>query len=121
MIEVLEGLPDNVVAFVAKGRETRRDYDQVLIPKVVEALGRHEKIRCYYELGSEFSGMDSGAIWEDVRVGFAHLSHWERVAVVTDVDWIRFAISMFRFLVPGEVRVFGADEASAARHWISET
>jgi len=120
MIEVLKGLPDRVVAFVAKGRVTRRDYDEVLIPKVSEVLGRHEKIRCYYELGPEFSGMDPGAVWEDAKVGFAHLARWERVAVVTDVDWVRFAISIFRFLVPGEVRIFSSSEASTARHWISE-
>jgi len=120
MIEVLKGLPDNVAAFVAKGRLTKKDYDEVLIPKVDEILAQHKKIRCYYELGSGFSGMDPGAIWGDVKVGFAHLARWERVAVVTDVDWIRFAISMFKFLVPGDVRIFAIGDASAARRWISE-
>jgi hypothetical protein len=120
MIEVLKGFPDNVVAFVAESRVTKRDYDDVLIPTVSQALARHKKIRCYYELGSAFSGMDLGAVWEDAKVGFTHLARWERVAVVTDVKWVRLAISMFRFLMPGEVRVFNTDEASAARPWISE-
>jgi hypothetical protein len=50
MIEVLQGFPEDVVAFSAKGRVTRRDYDHVLIPKVREALAGHKSIRCYYEL-----------------------------------------------------------------------
>lgn len=119
MIEMLEGFPDGVVAAVAKGRVTKRDYDDVLIPAVAAALGRRQKIRCYYELGAQFSGMDTGAVWEDFRLGIESLSRWERVAVVTDVEWIRLAITLFRFLVPGEIRIFPTNEATEARRWIA--
>ncbi len=119
MIEMLEGFPESVVAAVAKGRLTKRDYDETLVPAIEAAFKRREKVRCYYELGREFSGMDAGAAWEDFRVGVAHLSSWERVAIVTDVDWIRLAMNAFRFLVPGEIRVFPTGEASEARRWIT--
>ena len=119
MIEVLEDFPENVVAFAGKGRVTRNDYDAVLIPEVKRALSRRKKIRCYYELGPEFSGMDSGAAWEDFKVGIEHLTRWERVAVVTDVNWIRLSMNVFRFLMPGEIRIFGTNEASEARHWVA--
>jgi hypothetical protein len=119
VIEMLEGFPENVVAAVAKGRVTRRDYDEVLVPAVEAAFRRRARARCYYELGREFSGMDAAAIWEDFRVGFGHLSGWERVAVVTDVDWVRLAINAFRFLVPGETRIFPTSEAAEARRWIA--
>ncbi|MGO9057741.1 MAG: STAS/SEC14 domain-containing protein [Candidatus Binataceae bacterium] len=52
-------------------------------------------------------------------MGVEHLSRWERVAVVTDVDWIRHAVYVFRFLMPGEIRVFAVSEAAAAREWIT--
>jgi len=119
MIEMLRGFPEGVVAAVAKGRVTRSDYDQILVPAVEKAFSRRQKVRCYYELGQEFSGMDAGAAWEDFRVGFAHLSGWERIAVVTDVDWIRLAINAFRFLVPGEIRIFTTTETAEARRWIA--
>jgi hypothetical protein len=119
MIEILEGFPDSVVAFSAKGRVTKRDYDEVLIPEVKEALGRRRKIRCYYELGPEFSGFDAGAMWEDFRLGIESFLRWERVAVVTDVDWIRAAVNVFRFLVPGEIRTFGMHESAEARSWVA--
>lgn len=119
MIEIIEGFPLNVVAAVAKGRVTRRDYEEVLIPAVEKALDRHAQIRCYYELGSAFSGMDPGAMWEDFKVGIGHLTRWQRVAIVTDVDWIRTAVNTFRFLLPGAIRVFGTAEASIARSWIA--
>jgi len=121
MIELVDGLPDSVVAFSAKGHVTRKDYEDVLIPKVKEVLGRQGKIRCYYELGTAFAGIEPGAAWDDFKLGFEYLSRWERVAVVTDVAWIRLAVNAFRFLVPGEVRVFAAAQAAEARLWISET
>ena len=34
------------------------------------------------------------------------LSKWKRCAVVTDHDWLRHAIGMFRFMMPGEVECF---------------
>ena len=119
MIEVLTGFPDSVAAFAAKGHVSKEDYDNVLIPKVKEILGRRKKVRCYYELGPEFSRIDPGAAWEDLKLGLEHLSRWERVAVVTNVDWIRIALNVFRFLVPGEMRVFATNEASEARRWIT--
>ena len=120
MIEELSGFPDNVVAMVARGRVSRSDYERVLIPRVSQALGRHARIRCYYELATD-AGFDAGAVWEDFKIGLEHLSRWERVAVVTDIDWIRMAANVFRFLVPGEVRIFPADQATQARGWIGET
>src|SRR5215469_16946320 len=106
MINEIEGFPDSVVALMAKGQLTKQDYDQVLIPKVEAAMERHRKIRLYYELGSQFSGIDAGAAWEDFKVGVEHLTRWERAAIVTDVDWIRHMVDAFRFLMPGQLRVF---------------
>ena len=119
MIEILQGFPEGVVAAIAKGQVTRKDYDEVLIPAIEAAFERRQKVRCYYELGRDFAGMDAGAMWADARIGFGHLSGWERVAVVTDVDWVKLAINFFRFLVPGEIRLFPSSEAAEARRWIA--
>ena len=118
MIEMVEGFPDNVVGILAKGEVTRKDYLEVVIPAVEKALKRNAKVRLYYELGSEFTGIDLGAEWEDFKIGIEHLSRWERVAVVTDVAWIRHAVNAFRFLMPGEFRVFTTGQTSGARKWI---
>jgi hypothetical protein len=98
---------------------TAEDYDRVLIPAVERALARHDRIRCYYELGAEFAGMAAGAVWRDFTVGIEHLARWERVAVVTDVDWIGHAVNAFRFLMPGAVRVFPTAAQADARIWVA--
>jgi hypothetical protein len=119
MIEMLPDFPENVIAFAVTGHVTRKDYDDVVIPKVKEAFGRHRKVRCYCDLGPQFPGIDAAAAWEDFKLGVEHRSGWDRMAIVTDVDWIRLAINLFRFLVPGEIRIFPTSEAAEARRWIA--
>jgi SpoIIAA-like len=118
MIEALSGFPQNVVAFACKGHVTKRDYETVLVPAVEKALEQHEKVRLYYQIGSDFAGIDPSAVWKDFKVGVEHIRRWERIAVVTDVDWIRHTMSVFSFLIPGEMRIFPTSEASKARDWI---
>jgi hypothetical protein len=119
MIEIMKGFPDNVLAIIAKGRVSRKDYRDVLIPAAEDSLKRNAKLRLYYELGAEFTGIDLGAEWEDLKIGVEHLTRWERMAVVTDVAWIRHVVGAFRFVMPGELRTFPTAQASEARRWIA--
>jgi len=120
MIHTLENFPTNVIAFLCTGRVTKGDYDTVVIPTIAGALERHRKLRLYYQTTADFR-MDSDAAWEDFKVGVEHLTRWERIAVVTDVNWIRYAVLAFRFLLPGRIRVFSAAETAAARQWITSS
>jgi SpoIIAA-like len=115
MIEIIEGLPDNVVGLVAKGEVTRKDYLEAVIPAIDKALKRNAKLRLYYDLSSQFTGIDFGAEWEDLKIGVEHFSRWERAAVVTDVAWIRHLVGALRFLMPGEIRVFTTAQGVEAR------
>ncbi len=118
MIEALPDFPDNVVALTCKGRVTRHDYDTVLVPEVEKAIKQHEKVRLYYQVGSDFAGIDPSAAWEDFVVGVEHILRWERIVIVTDVGWIKHAMSAFGFLMPGEVKVFPVSDIAKARDWI---
>lgn len=118
MIEQLPNFPDNVVAIICKGRVTKADYDSVLVPAVRDALEKHDKVRIYYEIASDFAGFDPGAMWEDFRVGMEHLSRWERVALVTDVEWIKHTMQFFSFMMPGDIQAFPTSQGDQARDWI---
>ena len=85
---------------------------------VEKALTRNKKLRSYYEIGPGFDGMDLGAMLKDLRVGFGHLGQWERIAVVTDIDWIKHAMQLFGFLLPSKTEVFGVAQATDAKAWI---
>ncbi len=118
MIERLAGFPDSVVAVAAKGQVTRADYEQVLLPEVDRVFKNHRRANFYYELGPQFTGLDPGAAWEDVKESIRHFGAWEKMAIVTDVDWIKRLVSGFGAMMPGEVRVFPNAEAASARAWI---
>ena len=120
MLRRIEGLPDNVLGFEAAGDVTGEDYERVLIPAVEAALAQQKSIRFLYHIGSEFTSFDVKALWDDAKVGLSHLTAWERVAVVTEVGWIRTAVKAFGFVMPGEVRVFGNGELAQAKAWLSE-
>ena len=118
MIERLANFPDNVVAIVCKGRVTKADYDSVLVPAVQDAFDKHDKVRIYYEIAPEFAGFEAGAMWEDFKVGMEHLTAWERVALVTDVEWIKHTMQFFGFMMPGDIKSFPTSQADQARAWI---
>jgi SpoIIAA-like len=118
MIERLTDFPKNVLAFACHGRVTRQDYDTVLVPAVRAALESRDKVRIYYETAENFAGIEPGAVWEDFKIGMEHLARWERMAVVTDVEWIKHTIRFFSFLMPGELRIFSRADAAKARDWI---
>ena len=117
MIEIIKGLPKNVVGIAVEGRVTQKDCQDVLMPAIRKSLKRHDKIRLYYELNSRFPG----AAWDDLNVGIEHVPPCERVAIVTDVGWIRYTVKALRFLIPGEIRVFATTQASEGRAWITAT
>src|SRR5271155_4749777 len=115
MIELLEGLPNNVVGIAVRGRVTTQECRDILTPAIEKSLRWRDKIRLYYELGSRFPG--SG--WDDLDIGFEHASRCERIAIVTDIAWVRLTVKAIRFLIPGQIRVFATIEAPEARAWIT--
>jgi hypothetical protein len=119
MIESIPDLPGQVVGIVASGQVTASDYETVVIPAIESALKTHESVRILYQLGPAFTGFTSGAMWDDMRLGMAHLKAWEKIAIVTDLDWVAGATRIFRFVMPCPVKVFGNDEFAEAARWIT--
>ncbi len=117
MIVELKTFADDTVGFLCSGRVTQGDYKTVLLPAVEAALAAHPRIRIYYETTGDFS-LDATAVWEDVKLGIEHATRWERLAVVSDVEWLGRAVRTFSFLMPGRVRAFASAEAELARAWV---
>ena len=115
MIELIEDLPRNVVGIAVTGRVTKQECREILVPAVEKSLKWRDKSRLYYELGSRFPG----AGWDDLDLGFEHASRCERIAIVTDIAWVRLTVKAIRFLIPGEIRVFATIETPEARAWIT--
>jgi SpoIIAA-like len=116
MIEVIEGLPHNVLGIVATGKVTKWDCSEILIPAVEKAREWHHKLRLYYEIRSRYPG----AAWEDLQLGIGQHPLWERIAIVTDVAWIKHTVQALRLLIPGEIRVFTTIQTPEGLAWIAD-
>jgi hypothetical protein len=120
MLKRIIDLPDNVLGIEASGQVTAEDYQTVLVPALEAKLRKTKKVRLLYVLGDTFDSYTFAAAWQDAKVGLMHLTQFDRIAVVSDVDWIRNSVKVFGFAIPSEVHVFAIAELHKAREWVSE-
>ncbi len=123
LIEEVTDLPSGTLGFRASGKITSDEY-RLMIEPIYATLERREKLNIYFELADDFDGLDLGALLQDVKaagsVGLKHRSSWQRMALVTDKDWVRRGASAFGWLAPGELRLFELSERDEARAWLAE-
>jgi hypothetical protein len=119
MIKQLDDMPDGVIGFEAHGEVTGDDYRDVMVPVVTAAMERGG-VRLLYVL-AEHTTFTAGAAFADAKLGIAHLKGWERIAVVSDADWLENSIKAFGWMMPGEVKVFDDDEVEEAKAWLTRS
>lgn len=117
--DVLDGFPADVVAVSARGKIDRVAYEKTLIPLIEARINAEGKVKLLYEIGDGFDGYTAGAMWDDAKLGLMHLAEFARVAVVTDIEWIRMGVKMFAPMMPAEVHLFHLAEREAAKSWIT--
>jgi hypothetical protein len=123
MVTPISEMPPGTMGFEASGTLTPEDYERVLLPPLREAIENGTELRYLFSTGEDFEGISPGALWEDskasIKLGLQHASAWKRVAIVTDVDWIRRSGAFFGWMVPGEFRLFGSAELEEAKGWVA--
>jgi hypothetical protein len=60
-------------------------------------------------------------MWDDTKLGLRHWSGFARMAIVTDVKWIRSSVRALGFMMPCPVRLFDIGELDDAKRWLSES
>jgi SpoIIAA-like len=123
MVELIPDMPAGTLGFRVSGHLTREDYT-VLAPPLREAVEAGQRLRVIYAIGPELH-MEPGAVWEDLKVdlelGIKHRDAWERIAVVTDLNWLWKAFELFSWMVPGEMRLFRESDFEQAKSWLAES
>ncbi|MBK0329089.1 STAS/SEC14 domain-containing protein [Rhodobacteraceae bacterium F11138] len=121
MITATPVTPQGVMEIQLTGKLEARDYHDVLTPALEQAMADHDRLRMLVRIGPGFEGFSAGAAWADIRLGLRHWSGFDRIAVVTDADWIENGIKVMGFAFPGPVETFEPDELDAARRWLTES
>lgn len=119
MIERLSAKP-GVIALRVQGHLAREDVDNCF-ELLVEAFENHPKVGLYIEVMG-LTGFDTEALSDDFKRGWAlldKLDRFDRVAVVSDQAWIRWASRIESALLPGiTYRTYAVAERKQALDWV---
>ena len=115
MIEELKDMPAGVIGFDASGKLRAEDYRDVVLPALERAAATGE-VR-FVIVMRDFGGMSGGALWQDLKVGIEHLRAWKRIALVTDIEWMRHMTDLFGWMTPGETKTFALAQRDEAVEW----
>ena len=115
MIQTLTDLPAGVVGVQLSGKVEADDYRSTLLP-LIEQARQAGDIRMVVDI-SDFEGMTAGAMVQDAKAGFENIRNWKRLAIVSDSDAINHAISIFGWLMPGDIKTFSSADRASAVQW----
>lgn len=121
VITRIDHMPPGTIGFRAAGTLEPADYLEVLQPGLTAALATGG-LRLLFDLDDDLDHVTAGAMLADVRNGldleFGE-GDWERAAIVTDLEWVRGALKVFAWMVPGKLGVFAREDYDAAKEWVA--
>lgn len=120
MLELLNDLPAGTLGFRCSGRLSGDDVEQIAAPAIREAVAEYQRVKALLQFEPEFEGFTVAAAWDDAGLGLRYWDGFERVAVVTDLAWMRHGLRALAVLLPCPLRLFPLAEEANARRWLSE-
>ena len=117
MIDLLPGLPANVVGFKATGEVTREDFEKVVFPGIKKYTDTSRKLNFIFFVDTPLRNFSTGAWIRDIWLGVKKFAAWRKVAIVSDVEKIRNFTDSVSHILPGEYRGFLPTEYEAAVQW----
>ncbi len=120
MIDPISDLPGDVVGLHIRGKLTREDYENVVIPAVEAAIEVADEVRVLVQLDDDFHGIELGALLDDVKLGAKWIGDWDRVALVADEGVLASFTKLLGIVLPDKVKVFPPDLMDLARQWVTE-
>ena len=119
MLKQIRDMPVGTVGFEAIGKVEDDDFEHAVEPVLRREIAAGRKIRLLYLLGPELREYEGDTLGEEMKFAARHPTSYERVAVVSDEDWLRPALRVLSVLVPGQLRAFPVAEAAAAKEWLA--
>ena len=108
-----------MIGVEASGTVTADDYRTVLLPMIDTAHADGSKVRLLYVLGDD-TDFTAGGAWADAKLGAKHFASFDRIAVVTDEDWLEHMVNAMGWIMPGQTKGFDDDDRDDAIAWLAE-
>jgi hypothetical protein len=120
MLRQMRDMPPGTFGFEAVGEVEDDDWEQAVEPVLRREAAADRKVRLLYLLGPEAHEVEGDAMTADVGFRVRHASSFDRVAVVSDEDWMRPALRALSFLVPGKAKAFRVHDLAGAKEWLAD-
>ena len=120
MLRRMTDMPVGTVGFEAIGEVEDDDWEKTVEPVLQREIAEGRDLRLLYLLGPEARKIEGDAITADTGFRARHATSFERVAVVTDEDWVRPALRALSFLLPGKAKGFRVRDLESAKAWLAE-
>ena len=120
MLRRIHDMPAGTIGFEAVGEVEDDDWEAAVEPVLRQEIAAGEKVCLLYLLGPQSHKVEGDAVSAHAGFRARHATSFDRVAVVSDEDWIRPALRALSFLLPGKARGFPVHELAAAKAWLTE-
>jgi hypothetical protein len=120
MLRRMTDMPPGTLGFEAVGEVEDDDWEEAVEPVLRDEIAAGRDVRLLYLIGPQSRGVEGDAMRADTGFRARHATSFERVAVVSDEDWMRPALRALSALLPGKARGFRVRELDDAKAWLVE-
>jgi len=116
MLQIIDVKKDNVITTLATGKLDQQDIEKVH-PIIHSILDKGLKVRWYFEMDN-FEGWTINELWKDFKNNSTHEKEYERIAMVGDKKWQKWATQLMKPFCNAEIKYFNLDQKEDAKSWI---
>lgn len=120
MLRRMTDMPVGTIGFEAVGEVEDDDWEETVEPVLRQEIAEGREVRLLYLIGTAARELEGDAIRADAGFRVRHALSYERVAVVSDEDWMHPALRALSFLLPGKARGFHVRDLGEAKAWLTE-
>lgn len=106
-----------VLSITARGKLTKDQYLQ-LLPELEKILQESSPLRFYIKL-EEFTGLELGALWEDIKFDYKHKKNFGKKAIVGNKKWEEWGIKICWLFFHSDMKFFYDEQKEEAWKWLS--
>jgi hypothetical protein len=114
MMRRITDMPLGTIGFEAVGDVDDDAWEDAVAPVLRQELAEGRKVRLLYALAPR-----TREVMADTGFRARHAESLERVAVVSDEDWMRPTLRTLAFILPGRAKGFRVRELAHAKAWLA--
>jgi hypothetical protein len=118
MLRRMTDMPPGTIGFEAIGEVEDDDWEETVEPVLRQEIAAGRKVRLLYQFGADARDVEGDAMAADAGFRARHATSFDRVAVVSDEDWLRPAVRALSFMLPGSAKAFHVRDLQAAKAWL---